>query len=498
MNNLVVRMSGISKVFPGTIALDGVDLSLTKGEVLGLIGANGAGKSTLVNVLAGILKPDSGTIEIHGEQIEVRSPREAQLKGIAFVQQEIATFATLTVAENIFIQDFPTHRTLLKRGEMRTKSREMLDRLGCYFGVDDDVETLSTGDRQMVTIARALMSNPSVLILDEPTSSLSVNEKNRLMTVVKQLRDQGVTFIFISHYLSEVFSICDRIVVMRNGVVAGSGTIAEVTMQQAVEWMIGAANSQQPTRRSNMELGDVALDVRNLNRLGVLDDVSFQARRGEVVGVWGLMGSGRTELARALVGLDPVDSGTVAILEGSELLPKRSSRRRNLFGYVPEDRRQEGLFLPLSVKQNIGIVGLKGLSRFGLVLRKKENSLAEQFIKRLGIRVSNMDQQVRTLSGGNQQKVVLARWVAVGPPVYVLDEPMRGLDIGAKAQIRELISELASAGMTIVVIDSELSELKLVADRYIVMRRGRVVAELGHDADEHNLMSVAAGAENLT
>lgn len=342
------------------------------------------------------------------------------------------------------------------------------------------------------------MSNPSVLILDEPTSSLSVNEKNRLMTVVKQLRDQGVTFIFISHYLSEVFSICDRIVVMRNGVVAGSGTIAEVTMQQAVEWMIGAANSQQPTRRSNMELGDVALDVRNLNRLGVLDDVSFQARRGEVVGVWGLMGSGRTELARALVGLDPVDSGTVAILEGSELLPKRSSRRRNLFGYVPEDRRQEGLFLPLSVKQNIGIVGLKGLSRFGLVLRKKENSLAEQFIKRLGIRVSNMDQQVRTLSGGNQQKVVLARWVAVGPPVYVLDEPMRGLDIGAKAQIRELISELASAGMTIVVIDSELSELKLVADRYIVMRRGRVVAELGHDADEHNLMSVAAGAENLT
>lgn len=494
----VVDMQGISKAFPGTVALDDVSLTLNAGEVLGLIGANGAGKSTLVNVLAGLLRPDAGTIAINGALVDFRNPRDAQRAGIAFVQQEIATFATLTVADNIFITDFPRRGPLIQRSEMRAKAQEMLERLGCDFGVDDAVETLSTGDRQMVTIARALMSAPSVLILDEPTSSLSVSEKNRLFAVLGQLREEGVSFIFISHFLSEVFAICDRVMVMRNGVVAGEGTVSDVSMEQSVAWMIGDSIAEQTSQRSLRQSDEIVLHVAGLRRAGVLNDISFSARRGEIIGIWGLMGSGRTELARALVGLDPTDSGTVAIDAGSGLREQRPSRRKDLCGYVPEDRRQEGLFLPMSVQRNITMIGLNKLSRFGFLLNRKESALAGQFVERLGIKVSTASQVVSTLSGGNQQKVVLARWVAVGPPVYVLDEPMRGLDIGAKAQIRELIAELAAAGMAILVIDSELSELKLIADRYVVMRRGSIVGDLDAGSDERTLMALAAGAEITT
>ena len=489
----VVTMEGIGKEFPGVIALSDVDLRLNRGEILGLIGANGAGKSTLVNILAGVITPDSGRMTIDGEPVVLRNPREAQQRGISFVQQEIATFATLSVADNLFLTGFPTTNGLINRREVRLRSTAILQRLGCAFGPDDTVESLSTGDRQMVTIARAMLADPKVLILDEPTSSLSATEKSRFFEVVRALAMDGVAVIFISHFLDEVFTICDRVTVMRNGRHAGSGSTSTVSMDQVVQWMIGTAAQAESVPRNGNQPGDVVLEVRELTRHGLLDGVSMSARRGEIIGIWGLMGSGRTELVRAIVGLDPIDSGEVLVNVDSTLSSVKGSRRQRHIGYVPEDRRQEGLFLPMSVQRNITMSSLGAITRFGFVRKEKEAGIADAFIDRFGIKVSGRNQQVSTLSGGNQQKVVISRWVALAPPVYILDEPMRGLDIGAKAQIRTLIAELADQGIAVIVVDSELQELQLVADRYLVMRRGRIVAERGSDASQTELMSLAAG-----
>lgn len=429
-------MHGITKTYPGVNALAGVDMRLDEGEVLALIGANGAGKSTLMNVLGGVVHPDSGEIQVGGEAVTIRNPRQSQALGIAFVQQEVATFATLSVVDNLFITDFPTAGPVIRRNAMLEQAQRILQRLGCTFGPDDIIEDLSTGDRQMVTIARALLSNPKVIILDEPTSSLSLTEKERLFQVLDTLRGEGVSFIYISHFLDEIFRVCQRVMVMRNGRVSGSGMVADVTLDKVVNWMIGESASHLAIEREIETTGKPLLEVRSLHRTGVLADVNFSVRKGEIVGIWGLMGSGRTELARAVIGLDHVDGGEVLIDLGGGFEPVKKSHRHRHIGLVPEDRRQEGLFLPMSVKRNIGMASLGVLSRMGMVSRRRENALADRFIKQLGIKITGRQQQVRTLSGGNQQKVVVARSVALAPPVFILDEPMRGLDIGAKAQIR--------------------------------------------------------------
>jgi ribose transport system ATP-binding protein len=490
----VVEMIGINKNFSGVAALADVDFTLQKGEILGLVGANGAGKSTLMNVLGGVTLADSGIIKVDGEVVSIKKPKHSQDLGIAFVQQEVATFATLSVVDNLFITDFPTRGSILDKKAMNSRAVEVLARLGCEFGPEAIVDNLSAGDRQIVTIARALLSGPRVIILDEPTSSLSLGEKERFFEILKKLSQEGVSFIFISHFLDEIFSVCHKILVMRNGKVAGSGNSADILIGQVVNWMIGHEADRVPLNRNAEAIGSVSLQVQNLQRHGVLHDINLQVHRGEIVGVWGLMGSGRTELVRAIAGLDHIDSGGVLIDSGSGLEELSSSQRLRLVGHVPEDRRKEGLFLPISVSRNIGMASLSLLARLGFVVRKREMELANGFVERLGIKVSSAEQKVSTLSGGNQQKVVIARWVALAPPVYVLDEPMRGLDIGAKTQIRKLIAELADGGMAILVIDSELQELRLVADRYIVLDRGRIVGNFPRETSEETLMSFAAGA----
>jgi ABC-type sugar transport system ATPase subunit len=347
----------------------------------------------------------------------------------------------------------------------------------------------------MIEIARALLYNPHIIIFDEPTSSLTTREKNRLFEVIRSLKGQGVAIIYISHFMDEIFEICDRAVVLRDGQVAGDGTIAELTHDDIVQMMIGRSDIQMTSAKSTAPIGDSILMIEGLHREGVLQNVNFHLRKGEVVGLWGLMGSGRTELARALVGLDPISSGVMKIKDNGSMRTIHPKEAKDLIGMITEDRREEGLLLPMSVKHNISLANLRALiSRiWPLIDTKKETELASKFVDRLQIKISGLSQPVSTLSGGNQQKVVVSRWLQKNPLIYIMDEPTRGLDVGAKAEIREIITELAEAGSAILAIFSDIDEIMSVSHRYLVMHRGQIVSKLPGDASKDELMSAAAG-----
>ncbi len=490
-----LQMTGISKRYPGVQALDNVNLEAYSGEALALLGANGAGKSTLMNVLGGVERPDAGTIMIDGKEVQIRTPLDAAQQGIAFVHQEMAMLPTLTVAENMFITSFPTHGGLIDRKTMRVESEKILNRLGCRFSVDTPVQHLSAGDRQMIEIGRALLGAPSIIIFDEPTSSLTSRERERLFDVIRTLKQDNVAVIYITHFLDEPYEICDRVEVLRSGTTVGGGMLDEMTREEIVRLMIGSKAIAQSYVHQGAEIGEAVLQVTHLNRAGVLEEISFTLHRGEVLGLWGLLGSGRTELARSLVGLDPVDSGTIRVRAGEDFTAIHPRNAHRWIGFITEDRRSEGLLLPMSVQENLSLANLPYLrNRWRLVDSALENRLAQQFVERLNIVVSSVAQPVRTLSGGNQQKVVIGRWLERNPPIYVMDEPTRGLDVGAKAEIREIIFELASAGAAILVIASEIEEMMAMADRYLVMNRGRIVEAYDKTASKNDLMAAAASA----
>lgn len=490
-----LQMQAITKQFPGVQALKDVTVAAYAGEALALIGANGAGKSTLMNVLGGVIRADSGQILIGGQPAQIHSPLDAAAAGIAFVHQEMAMLPTLTVAENMFIASFPARAGLIDRAAIRQRCAQVLRRLGCSFTPDTPVQHLSTGDQQMVEIGRALLSQPGIIILDEPTSSLTTREKARLFDVIAGLKADGVTIIYITHFLDEVFDICERAVVLRGGETVGAGLLRDLTPAQIVHMIIGDLSVQVQQKAQSARLDEPALRVTGLQRAGALQDIHFTLHRGEVLGLWGLLGSGRTELARAIVGLDPVDSGTVEVRANGGLRRMRGTEAQRWVGMVTEDRRSEGLLLPMSVRQNMSLANLRGLaSRWGLVSGEAETRAAEQLVRRLNIVISSLAQPVRTLSGGNQQKVVVGRWLAVSPPIFIMDEPTRGLDVGAKAEIRNIILELAAAGTAILVISSEIEEMMALGQRYLVMNRGRIVAEMPGSARKDELMAAAAGA----
>jgi ABC-type sugar transport system ATPase subunit len=487
-------LDAITKTFPGVQALSGVHLDAFRGEAMALMGANGAGKSTLMNILGGVVAMDGGAILIDEIPAAIHSPRDARAHGIAFVQQELNVVPSMTVAENIFMTSFPAKAGVIDKRAVRERAAALLDRLNCPFGVDEIVERLSIGDRQMVEIAGALAREPKIIIFDEPTSSLTSREKRKLFEVIALLKRQGVVIIYVTHFLDEIFEICERVTVLRNGVTVGAGMMTDFTPVEIVQLMLGQSHSQERLSDPAATRGAQVLKAAGLNREGVLAEVNLSLHAGEIVGLWGLLGSGRTELIRALTGLDPIDAGEIDYDGGKG--PKRLSPRQlhRQVGLVTEDRRGEGLLLPQSVLQNLSLASLgKLLNRFFMIDRRREQALARSLIDRLGIKVSSLGQPVGTLSGGNQQKVVFGRWLATKSQLFFLDEPTRGLDVGAKTEILKLAVALARSGATILLISSEIEELIRVCDRYLVMSRGRIAGELPGTATKAQLMDAVSG-----
>ena len=486
----ILELAGLQKTFGVTRAVVDGNLTLRSGEAVALIGANGAGKSTLMNMLGGIVRPDAGEIRVHGRAVELRSPRDAARAGIAFVQQELAVFPTLSVAENVFADDYPVHLGRIDRARMAARTEELLAAVGADLDPARPLEGLSTGACQMVEIARAMRSEPKIVIFDEPTSSLSAREKERFHQVVHRLKASGVAIVYITHFINEIFGTCDRVCVMRNGAMVADAPVNSVSHAELVDLMLGEVVADERLVPDDLVHDDAVLTVENLTLPGQVEDASFTLHRGEIVGLWGLLGSGRTELARAVLGLDGPPSGRLTLHAGSRSRVVRPEEVRRITAFVTEDRKGEGLLMPFSVARNVALPNLETLAgRLGWVRRGALRTLTAGLIRSLAIKVFGPQQRVGTLSGGNQQKVVLAKWLASRPEIVILDEPTRGLDLSAKADVLRLASELAREGAAILIISSELEELMRISHRYLIMQERRLVGELDGDADEAALIA---------
>jgi ribose transport system ATP-binding protein len=490
-------LTDISKSFPGVRALDGVSFNLRAGEVHALLGENGAGKSTLVKIICGIYKPDAGAIRIKGETVEITGPTHAQALGISSVHQELHLEPYLTVAENIFLGRQPTGRFgMIDYARMNRDAYALLKRLGADLDPESTVESLSVAQRQIIAIARANSTTARIVIFDEPTSSLTERETNLLFDMIARLRDEGLGIIYISHRMEEIFRLCDRVTVLRDGCYVATKPVGDTDMRDLIDMMIGRDISDL-FRKAPAQIGDIVLEVRNLSKKGILRDVSFSVRRGEIVGIAGLVGAGRTELARAIFGDLMVDSGEIRV-EGQRVPAGHSPRSAILagIGLVPEDRKEQGLVTGLSVRQNISMPMLKALSSLNVLSLRKEQRLAESYVNRLAIKTPTIEQKATFLSGGNQQRVVIAKWLATQPKLLIVDEPTRGVDVGAKSEIHALLCDLAREGMAIMMISSDLPEVLAMSDRVLVMRKGRIAVDLpAAGATQEAIMHYATGQE---
>jgi rhamnose transport system ATP-binding protein len=486
-------LAAVSKRFAATQALSDVSLDLSPGEIHALVGENGAGKSTVVKLLAGIYQPDSGSIVLDGRSTLIHGPAHARSLGIAAVHQEPRLFADLTVAENVFMGHTPSGRFgSIHWREMRRSADRIFESLSVHVDSSAVVRGLSMADQQLIEIAKALSLDARVLVLDEPTASLSAHEVERLFDIVRQTRDRGVAVLFVSHRLEEVFQLCERATVLRDGRHVITAPTSDLTAGDLVRHMVGRAVSLFP--RTAAKIGDVLLDVHDLTRIGAFRDISFSVRAGEILGLAGLVGAGRTEVARVLFGLDRADSGEVS-LDGKRVSFKTpSSALRAGIAYVPEDRHLDGLVEGFSIAENVTLPIIPRLFPRLLVRPSRERSLAAGYAERLRIRSTGMDELIEALSGGNQQKVVIAKWLATNPRVLILDEPTRGVDIGAKVEVHRIISELAASGLGIVLISSDLPEVLAMSDRIVVLHEGRISAEIPRaEASEERVMFAATG-----
>ncbi|HEY6540787.1 MAG TPA: sugar ABC transporter ATP-binding protein, partial [Ktedonobacteraceae bacterium] len=485
-----------AKQFGGVQALREVDFSLLAGEVHALVGENGAGKSTLVKILAGIYRPDAGVVKIGGEGVELRSPVQAQALGIAVVQQEPMLFPDLDVAENVFMGRHPRDR--FGRVDWKRMYREvdqLLASLDVSLSSHMPVQGLSVAEQQLVEIAKALSLQAHVLVLDEPTAALSGHEVEELFAIVRQLRERGVAILFVSHRLEEVFSIADRLTVLRDGAHIITAPISEMHTEDIIKHMVGRELSNL-FPKGEAAIGEVVLEVRHLTRPGVFADVSFQLRRGEILGFAGLVGAGRTEVARVLFGIDRAESGEVWLKGKKVQIRSPQQAMHSGIAYVPEDRHQQGLVMNFSIASNVTLPILQQVSRLGLIQPRREQKIAGEYSRQLQVRSTGVEQLVNALSGGNQQKVVLSKWLATNPSVLILDEPTRGIDVGAKAEVHRIISELASSGLAIILISSELPEVLAMADQVIVLHEGRVTGTFARsEATQERVMYAATGQD---
>lgn len=489
-----LEIKGIKKRFGGVAALKHMEFTLRGGSILCLVGENGAGKSTLIKILAGHYQPDEGEILIDGEPVQLTNPKISQQHGISIIHQELLLVSHLTVAENISLGRLPRRPGgLIDWKTAHATAVKSLALLGSSIDPSVKVEELSTGEQQIVEIARALSTDTRILILDEPTASLSESETSRLLKIIKELRNSGLAIIYVSHRMEEVFELADDITVIRDGSVVASASAADYTPDKVVRQMVGRDVSLE--RKSRTAPGHKILEVKGLGRGKVLKDVSFTLHKGEVLGLAGLVGSGRTEIARCLFGLDKMDSGEIVLDNEKVMIRNPGEAIRKGIGLVPEDRKSQGLVLGSSVKENATLSILGRLQSFGFIKRKSEADLVNNYKNKLHIKTPTIGAPVSSLSGGNQQKVVLARWLAVGPNILILDEPTRGVDVGARAEIQSLIEDLVKGGLAIIMISSDLLELLTMSDRIVVVRDGSTVAELaGESATKEEVLKYATGS----
>jgi len=476
----LLRLTNIRKSFGGVRALAGVNLEMHRGSITALLGENGAGKSTLVKILTGVHHPDAGSVELDGKPIRIPTPTAARDLGIGVVHQECLVFDQLTVAENLFVNAHPSPRRLIDWNALQSRAEAALRELGADFTAGTVVASLSIAQKHVVQIARALVNESRVLILDEPTASLSQRECAELFRIARKLRDAGCALLFITHKFDEIFELADRYAVFRDGASVGEGSLDSTNREALIRLMVGRP-VEQLFPKQQAQLGDELLRVERLGRDGQFEDISFSLRRGEILGVYGLVGAGRTELAQVLFGAERADRGAVHCSADIAL--------------VPEDRQGQGSILPFSIAANIALPNLAALAPRGWVRSRDEHQLATHWIQALGIKAQGPAQAVQNLSGGNQQKVVIAKWLARKPGVLILDEPTKGIDVGAKAAVHAVTSEFAAAGNGVILISSELPEIIAMSDRVLVMRRGRLTGEFSRaDASSENLLRAASAA----
>lgn len=491
-----IEMKGINKAFGGNPVLQNAGFVLADGEIHALMGENGAGKSTLMKILTGVYTRDAGTVIVDGKEVVYNNAQEAEKEGIVFIHQELNVLFDLTVEENMFLgKEIHNRFGVCNKKAMQKEVRRILDVLGVKIKPDAKMDTLSVGQQQMIEIAKALMVDAKVIIMDEPTAALSQSETVTLFKVVRSLKEKGVSIVYISHRMEEIFELCDRITILRDGQYVGTRNIPETNMDEIVKMMIGREIGERYPER-NTKLGDVVFEVKNLNCPGIFSDVNFNVRSGEVLGVAGLMGAGRTEIMQSIFGNMPHVTGQI-FMNGKEIHNKNPwDAMENGIGFITEDRKTEGLMLEESIMKNISIANLGRISQKGVLNKKREQEMTQKGIEDLHIKCTGAQHACGNLSGGNQQKVVFAKWIFTEPKVLILDEPTRGVDIGAKKEIYSIINKLADTGVAIIMVSSELPEILGMSDRVMVVHEGKIGGFIDKkEANQENIMILATGGE---